>query len=151
MKKNPPNDDALLEWLAWLMDESIAIGPWKIGLDGLVGLIPGIGDMAGAAVSAVIILGAAQRGIARSAVVRMVINVAIDAFVGSLPLFGDIFDFAYKSNMRNIQIYREALRGERRAIKDWAFIVLVVLVLLVIFLLPLIGLIFLGRFLARVF
>jgi len=151
MKKNPPNDDALLEWLAWLMDESIAIGPWKIGLDGLVGLIPGIGDMAGAAVSAVIILGAAQRGIARSAVVRMVINVAIDAFVGSLPLFGDIFDFAYKSNMRNIQIYREALRGERRAIKDWAFIVLVALVLLVIFLLPLIGLIFLGRFLARVF
>src|SRR5436309_2265011 len=151
MKKNPPNDDALLEWLAWLMDESIAIGPWKIGLDGLVGLIPGIGDMAGAAVSAVIILGAAQRGIARSAVVRMVINVAIDAFVGSLPLFGDIFDFAYKSNMRNIQIYREALSGDRRAIKDWAFIVLVVLVLLVIFLLPLIGLIFLGRFLARVF
>ena len=151
MKKNPPNDDGLLEWLAWLMDESIAIGPWKIGLDGLVGLIPGIGDMAGAAVSAVIILGAAQRGIARSAVVRMVINVAIDAFVGSLPLFGDIFDFAYKSNMRNIQIYREALRGERRAIKDWAFIVLVALVLLVIFLLPLIGLIFLGRFLARVF
>ena len=151
MKKNPPNDDGLLEWLAWLMDESIAIGPWKIGLDGLVGLIPGIGDMAGAAVSAVIILGAAQRGIERSAVVRMVINVAIDAFVGSLPLFGDIFDFAYKSNMRNIQIYREALRGERRAIKDWAFIVLVALVLLVIFLLPLIGLIFLGRFLARVF
>src|SRR5437773_4632840 len=111
MKRNPPDDDALLEWLAWLMDESIAIGPWKIGLDGLVGLIPGIGDMAGAAVSAVIILGAAQRGIARSAVVRRVINVAIDAFVGSLPLFGDIFDFAYYSNIRYIQIYREALRG----------------------------------------
>src|ERR1051326_210569 len=113
MKKNRPNnDDAYLEWLALLMDEGIAIGPWKIGLDGIVGLIPGIGDMAGAVVSAVIILGAAQRGIAKSAVIRMVINVGIDAFVGSLPVVGDIFDFAYKSNIRNIQIYREALTGE---------------------------------------
>jgi Domain of unknown function (DUF4112) len=151
MKKKPPKDDPFLEWLAWLMDESIAIGPWKIGLDGLAGLIPGIGDMAGAAVSAVIILGAAQQGIARSAVIRMVINVAVDAFLGSLPLFGDIFDFAYKSNMRNIQIYRDAMRGERRAVKDWAFIGLVALVLLVIFLAPLIGLIYLGRYLGRVF
>ena len=107
--------------------------------------------MAGAAVSAVIILGAAQRGIARSAVIRMVINVAIDAFVGSLPLFGDIFDFAYKANMRNIQIYREAMRGERKAVKDWVFIGLVALVLLVIFLLPLIGLIYLVRYLGRLF
>ena len=151
MKKNPPNDDAFLEWLAWLMDESIAIGRWKIGLDGLVGLIPGIGDMAGAAVSAVIILGAAQRGIARSAVIRMVINVAFDALVGTVPLFGDVFDFAYKSNMRNMQIYREASMGARRAVKDWAFIGLVALVLLVIPLLPLIGLIYLASYLARVF
>jgi Domain of unknown function (DUF4112) len=151
MKKTRLNDDALLEWLAWLMDESIAIGPWKIGLDGLVGLIPGVGDMAGAAVSAVIILGAAQRGIPRSAVIRMVINVAIDALLGSLPVFGDIFDFAYKSNTRNIQIYRETLVGERRAVKDWAFIALVALVLLVILLLPLIGLIFLGTYLAKMF
>lgn len=141
----------MLEWLAWLMDESIAIGPWKIGLDGLVGLIPGVGDMAGAAVSAVIILGAAQRGIPRSAVIRMVINVAIDALLGALPLVGDIFDFAYKSNSRNIKIYRETLVGERRAAKDWAFIALVALVLVVILSLPLIGLIFLGTHLARMF
>src|SRR6266545_673882 len=152
MKKQPQlNDDRTLEWLAWLMDESIAIGPWKVGLDGLIGLIPGLGDMAGAAVSAVIILGAARRGIARSAVIRMVINVALDAFLGSLPLFGDIFDFAYKSNIRNMQIYREAMRGERRAAKDWAFVGLVAVILLVIFMLPLMGLIYLGRYLGRVF
>jgi Domain of unknown function (DUF4112) len=151
MKKKPPNDDAFLEWLAWLMDESIAIGPWKIGLDGLVGLIPGVGDMAGAAVSAVIILGAARRGTPRSAVIRMVINVAIDALLGFLPLFGDIFDFAYKSNIRNIQIYRQAFVGERRAVKDWAFIAFVALILFVIISLPLVGLIFLGSYLARMF
>ena len=151
MKKNVPEDDPLLEWLAWLMDESIAIGPWKIGLDGLVGLIPGIGDMAGAAVSAFIILGAAQTGIARSAVIRMVINVAADSLLGSVPVFGDIFDFAYKSNTRNIQIYREALRGERRAVKDWAFIGLVALVLFLIFLIPLIALFYLGKYLVGMF
>ena len=151
MKKRRPSDDPLLEWLAWLMDESIAIGPWKIGLDGVVGLVPGLGDMAGAAVSAFIILGAAQRGIARSAVIRMVINVAADAFLGSVPLVGDIFDFAYKSNTRNIQIYREALRGERTVVKDWVFIGLVALLLLVIFLAPLVGLIYLGRYLGRAF
>jgi hypothetical protein len=81
----------------------------------------------------------------------MVINVAIDALLGSLPLVGDIFDFAYKSNTRNIQIYRQAAIGERRAVKDWAFIALVALVLLVILLLPLVGLIFLGTYLARMF
>jgi hypothetical protein len=152
MKKKPSrNDDPFLEWLAWLMDESIAIGPWKFGLDGVVGLVPGIGDMAGAAVSAVIILGAAQRGIARSAVIRMVMNVAMDALVGSLPLVGDIFDFAYKSNTRNIHIYREALRGERRAAMDWAFISFVALVLFVIFLIPLLGLLYLARYLGRTF
>src|SRR5262245_40525821 len=127
MKKTRWNDDELLEWLAWLMDESIAIGPWKIGLDGLVGLIPGVGDMAGAAVSVVNILGAAQRGTPRSAVIRMVINVAFDALLGSLPLVGDLFDFEYKSNIRNVQIYRQEMVGERRAVKDWAFIALVAL------------------------
>jgi hypothetical protein len=151
MKKKRPSDDPLLEWLAWLMDESIAIGPWKIGLDGLVGLVPGLGDMAGAAVSGFIILGAAQRGIARSAVIRMVINVAVDAFLGALPLIGDIFDFAFKSNTRNIQIYREALRGERTVVKDWVFIGFVALLLLVIFSAPLVGLIYLGRYLGRAF
>jgi len=86
------------------MDESIRLGPWSIGLDGLLGLIPGFGDMAGAVVSAVIILRAMQSRIARSAIVRMVLNVATDSVVGSVPFLGDIFDFAYKSNVRNVEI-----------------------------------------------
>lgn len=147
MKREPPKEDPVLEALAWLMDESISIGPWKIGLDGLVGLIPGVGDMTGAAVSSFIILRAAQSGIARSAVIRMVINVALDSLFGSLPLFGDIFDFAYRSNVRNVQIYREALRGERRPAKDWAFIMFIAVLLAVILIIPLLGLIYLGRFL----
>jgi uncharacterized protein DUF4112 len=140
-------EDPLIEWLAWLMDSSIRVGPWSVGLDGFVGLIPGIGDMAGAAVSAVIIVRAMQSGIPKSAVIRMVINVAFDALGGTVPLFGDIFDFAFKSNMYNLQIYREAIRGERQPIRDWLFIGLVVVILAAIVLLPLVGLFYLMKLL----
>ena len=137
----------MIEWLAWLMDSSIRVGPWSVGLDGFVGLIPGIGDMAGAAVSAVIIVRAMRSGIPKSAVIRMVINVAFDTLGGTVPLFGDIFDFAFKSNMYNLQIYREAIRGERQPIRDWLFIGLVVLILAAIVLLPVVGLFFLTKLL----
>ena len=137
----------MIEWLAWLMDSSIRVGPWSVGLDGFVGLIPGIGDMAGAAVSAVIIVRAMQTGIPKSSVIRMVLNVAFDTLGGTVPLFGDIFDFAFKSNMYNLQIYREAIRGERQPIRDWLFIGLVVVILAAIVLLPLVGLFYLTKLL----
>jgi uncharacterized protein DUF4112 len=140
-------EDPLIEWLAWLMDSSIRVGPWSVGLDGFVGLIPGIGDMAGAAVSAVIIVRAMQSGIPKSSVIRMVINVAFDTLGGTVPLFGDIFDFAFKSNMYNLQIYREAIRGERKPIRDWLFIGLVLVILAAIVLLPLVGLFYLTKLL----
>ena len=140
-------EDPLIEWLAWLMDDSIRIGPWRVGLDGFIGLIPGIGDMAGSAVSALIIARAMQSGISKGAVVRMVINVALDSLVGAVPLLGDIFDFAFKSNAYNLKIYREAIRGERQPLRDWLFILLVSVVLLAIVLLPIAGLLFLTRFL----
>src|SRR5262245_47155683 len=140
-------EDPLIEWLAWLMDESIRIGPWSVGLDGFLGLIPGIGDMAGAAVSALTIGRAMQSGISKSAVLRMVINVALDSIVGAVPFLGDVFDFAFKSNTYNLHIYRQALRGERKPLRDWFFVVFVILTLVVIVLLPIAGLVFLARFL----
>ena len=140
-------EDPLIEWLAWLMDESIRIGPWAIGLDGFIGLIPGIGDMAGAAISSVIIARAMKSGIPKSAVIRMVINVAVDSLVGAVPFLGDIFDFAFKSNTYNLKIYREALRGERQPIRDWLFIIFVAVILLTIIILPIVGLVYLTRIL----
>ena len=140
-------EDPLIEWLAWLMDNSIRIGPWSVGLDGFLGLIPGIGDMAGAAVSAVIIARAMQSGIPKSAILRMVINVALDSFAGAVPLFGDIFDFAFKSNMYNLQIYRESIRGVREPRQDWYFVAGVSLLLAVILALPILGFFYLTKFL----
>jgi hypothetical protein len=136
-------EDPLIEWLAWLMDNSIRVGPLSLGLDGVLGLIPGIGDMAGAAVSSLIIIRAMKAGIPKSAVMRMLINVALDSLAGTVPFFGDIFDFAFKSNTYNLQIYRETIRGERQPLRDWVFIGFVSFLLLIIVLLPVIGLIYL--------
>jgi hypothetical protein len=140
-------EDPLIEWLAWLMDDSIRIGPWGVGLDGIIGLIPGIGDLAGATVSALIIARAMQSGISKSAIMRMVVNVALDSLAGAVPFFGDIFDFAFKSNRYNVAIYREAIRGEREPLRDWVFILFISLLLLIIIILPIVGLIYLTKLL----
>src|SRR5262249_62398927 len=88
-------EDPLIEWLAWLMDDSIRIGRWGVGLDGFLGLIPGVGDMAGAAVSALIIARAMQSGISKSAVLRMGINVGLESLVGAVAFFGGHICFAF--------------------------------------------------------
>jgi len=71
----------------------------------------------------------------------------LDSLAGAVPFFGDIFDFAFKSNRYNVAIYREAIRGEREPLRDWAFILFVSLLLLVIVLLPVVGLIYLTKLL----
>src|SRR4026207_1278254 len=70
--------DPWVEKLAWIMDNSIPIGRWSIGLDGLLGLIPGVGDFLGTVVSALIVSRAAMAGLPRVTIARMVGNVAID-------------------------------------------------------------------------
>jgi hypothetical protein len=110
--------------LAHLMDDMIRIGPYSLGLDGLIGLIPGFGDIAGAIVAMIIVLRAAQAGIPRIALARMVTNIAIDTFVGSIPIFGDAFDFAYKSNLKNLRIYEDSLRrGRASRTRHWLFFI----------------------------
>lgn len=119
-----PARDPVAAKIAWLMDEAIRVGPWSIGLDGIVGLIPGLGDVLGALIGAIIVLRAAQAGVPRVVVARMVTNIAIDTFVGSIPLFGDAFDFAFKSNTKNLRIYEDALRrGRASTARHWGFFV----------------------------
>ncbi len=83
----------------------------RLGLDSIVGLIPGIGDLAGAAASAYIVLLAIRAGASRSAVMRMVGNIAVDTTIGSLPLLGDIFDMGWQSNTRNVAIMEKDLNA----------------------------------------
>ena len=121
--------DETIERIAWLMDRSIPIGSYRIGLDPILGLIPGIGDVFSGVISAVLILQAHRAGIPRATVLRMVANVGIDSAVGSIPLVGDLFDFAWKANTKNLELYRSAATGRRDAGRDWAFVALILLAL----------------------
>ena len=141
--------DPWIENLAWLMDESIPLGGrWRVGLDGILGLIPGIGDLTSGAVGALIIARASMSGIPRATVIRMIANVAIDSLLGVIPVIGDLFDFTYKANTKNLRLYRQALQGGHRAARDWVFVIAVLLILAILIVLPLLALMWLIRTLA---
>jgi Domain of unknown function (DUF4112) len=94
-----------LRQLAWLLDNSIPLpGGFRIGLDAIVGLVPGVGDAISALVSAYIINEARSLGAPRSVLMRMMANVAIDTIVGAIPFAGDLFDAGFKANTRNLAL-----------------------------------------------
>lgn len=101
---------ARIQKLARLLDSSIRLpGGYRIGLDGLMGLIPGIGDFAGLLASSYLVMLAARSGIPRATLVLMVYNILIETAVGSVPFVGDIFDFVWKANERNLALYDKAM------------------------------------------
>ena len=137
---------AWIERLAWLMDSSIPIGRrWSIGLDGIVGLVPGVGDLAGALISALIVASATQAGLPRAAIARMMANVALDTLLGGIPVVGDLFDFAYKANTKNIKIYRAYVQGRKQTVRNWTFMFAVVLGLLALAAVPIAALVYVFR------
>jgi hypothetical protein len=97
-----------LDALSRLLDAAITIPGtrFRIGLDGLLGLIPGIGDSLGAVFSAYIIVEAARLGAPKTLLLRMIGNVAVESIVGAVPILGDLFDFAWKANLRNVALLR---------------------------------------------
>ncbi len=100
--------------LARLMDSSVRLpGGLRIGVDGLVGLVPVVGDLAAAGASVYIIAQAARAGVPTRALARMVLNVALDAVIGAIPVLGDLFDVAFKANLRNARLMEAYL--DRRA------------------------------------
>ncbi len=107
-----------LRSIAWLLDNSIELpGGYRIGLDAIIGLIPGIGDAIGALLSAYILNEARRLGAPRTVLLRMTVNVIVEAVVGSIPFAGDVFDAAFKANMRNLALlerYHLDPRGARR-------------------------------------
>lgn len=100
-----------LDRLAHLMDERFRIPGTRrrMGLDGLIGLIPGIGDLATGAISLYVVLEAWRLGASRLVIARMLANIGIDVAVGGVPLAGDLFDIAWKANRRNVELLRRHL------------------------------------------
>jgi hypothetical protein len=94
-----------LRSIAWVLDNSIPLpGGLRVGLDAIIGLVPGIGDAIGAVISAYLINEARSMGASRSVLLRMTGNVLIETFIGAIPFAGDLFDAAYKSNTRNLAL-----------------------------------------------
>ncbi|CAN7702232.1 DUF4112 domain-containing protein [Mesorhizobium amorphae] len=106
---------AELEVLAALLDSRWRIPGTSIrfGMDGLVGLVPVLGDAATGLVSAYIVLRARDCGAGNGLVARMLGNVLLDTVVGSIPIFGSIFDVYFKANNRNIRLLRRHLQSAR--------------------------------------
>ncbi len=107
-----------LERLAWYLDSSIKIPGFnaRFGLDGLLGLIPGVGDTIGALVSSVVISEAARMGAPKVLLLKMAFNVALDALAGTVPVLGDLFDFVWKANQRNVQLLNRYLDSPRETV-----------------------------------
>src|SRR5580698_9269133 len=99
-------DDDRLRWLEILLDEAFRI-PFtgiRFGIDGIIGLVPGLGDVIAGLLSLVIPLAAWIRGVPYVTLVRMLLNLGIGVLVGTIPIFGDIFDVAWKTNKRNYRL-----------------------------------------------
>ncbi len=101
-----------LDQLSRLLDTAFEIPGTNIrmGIDGLIGLIPGIGDFAGMLLSGYIILEAARLGASRVVLVRMIGNVLLESALGIIPVIGDAFDIYFKANRRNVALMRRHMR-----------------------------------------
>jgi hypothetical protein len=119
------------ELLAWLLDESIPIPGTgrRIGVDAIIGLVPGLGDVTSGALSVLIIARAAQARVPRIVLARMLLNLGLDLTIGAVPVLGDAFDLFWKANSRNVRLLRRyagTSGGSTRG--SWAVIIAVVAV-----------------------
>ena len=106
---------------------------FRIGLDAILGLIPGIGDVLGVLLSSYIVREAARAGAPPSVLVRMAWNVAVEGIVGMVPLLGDVFDAAWKANQRNFALLETHLDNPQRARRSSRLFVAGLIVALIAF------------------
>jgi hypothetical protein len=111
---------------------------YRVGLDPFFGLLPGIGDLVSPLFAIGILWQAHDLGIPRVVQLRMIVNVAIDALLGALPFIGDLFDFVWKANEKNMVLLEHHATLERRAgAGDWLFVTAATLVVAAIAAVPL--------------
>lgn len=137
----PKEIEDSLERLGWIMDDlfQLPIVGWRIGLDAIVGLIPGVGDTLTSLASFYILAAGVRYGVPKVTLFRMGLNLGIDYVLGSVPIFGDILDAWWKSNQKNLQLLRRratvsAEEANKGKLSDWLFVssIIVFLVALVV-------------------
>ena len=111
-RPEPFTTDERLRWverIAHLMDSQFKLPGtrFRFGLDPLLGLLPIVGDLSTLAVSGVLVMTMMRHGASRNVVIRMALNIMLDTVIGAIPILGNIFDFAYKSNDKNVKLLKE--------------------------------------------
>lgn len=119
-----------------LLDNAITIPGTKIsfGLDPILGLLPGGGDTVTGGIAAYIVVEAARMGVPRDILWKMVVNILIDSFAGTIPVVGDLFDVGWKANVKNIELLEKHLDVAKSSKTDKLFIIGLILVLALIIL-----------------
>jgi hypothetical protein len=136
--------DEALRRLKFLLDEAFRIPFTRIrfGIDGIVGLFPGLGDVAAGLLSLIIPIAAWVRGVPYVTLARMTANICISVLVGTIPIMGDAFDIAWKTNARNYKLLQRHLGEPRRHTwKDWAFLLMLASLIGLVFAIPIVLLI----------
>ena len=113
--------------LADLLDQRFTIPGTsiRIGLDPIISLIPGIGDLLANLTGSLILVIAAQLGVPKIILARMGINIAINTLLGAIPIFGDIASIWYRSNVKNVQLLERYLgrQAKRADLTDWLIVI----------------------------
>lgn len=153
MPPDPRGLDALRRW-ARIFDSAFRIPGTRItfGLDPILGLIPGLGDVTSPVFSLFFLWHGLRLGVPKVVFARMVFNVLIDSAVGAIPLVGDLFDFGWKANAWNLALLeRHAIPGRRPTSGDWLVVILCSLAVVTVALVPILLLAWLGYSLGRLF
>jgi hypothetical protein len=135
------NDRALVALRKWavLLDSAFQVPGTKMrfGLDPIVGLIPGAGDLVTGFFSVMILLHSVRLKIPKIVIARMVLNTGLDLLVGAIPLLGDLFDAGFKANLRNLLLLeRHAVPGVRPSRSDYVFVAVCIAVLAAVAIVP---------------
>jgi hypothetical protein len=143
--------EALMRIVATVMDDLLKIPgtKWRVGLDPIIGLIPGLGDAASGMVSAMAVFYAARGGLPKTVLARMGLNIVVNSLFGAIPVFGDVLSFWFKSNRRNYALLA-ANAGRRKAKPaDTVFVIAMLVVILIVMLTIAVGIAFVWLQIAR--
>ena len=128
-----------LRAMAQLLDSAFVLPgtTFRIGLDPILGLVPGLGDLVSPLFTIAIIWQARDLGVPRVVLLRMVANAAIDTVVGAVPLLGDLFDAGWKANEKNFRLLeRHATEEHPPALGDWLVLLALIAVVLAVAVVP---------------
>jgi hypothetical protein len=151
MASDPRNLETMRRW-ARIFDSAFRVPGTQLtfGIDPLLGLFPGIGDVVSPIFSLFLLWHGARLKVPKIVLARMVLNAAIDGGIGSIPVLGDAFDFAWKANDWNLALLeKHAMPGQRASSADWLFVIACGLVVLAVAMVPLLVLFALGVWLRR--